>query len=285
MQPNDQSYKKVFESIWKIEKAVLETVDFDKATAEVVNIILIELGYINYGYDAIVLTMLDEKEKVLKRIAISNTKKAEEFLRATPIPFNDIVIPLWAVQNLSVRAINERKRFVTEDMSEVFVPAMDREWVESFQTSLGTKTAIVYPVIAKDKVLGTLIFSLSKLESQIKEEEWAILDSFVGAVGIALDNALLFKSVNSAAEQLKEANQKLQELDKLKDEFVSLASHELRTPMTIIKDYVSLMLEDKTLTEDNRQKLEKVHSSAQRWNREQWNLNQVILTFLSLRLM
>lgn len=265
MQPTDQSYKKVFESIWKIEKAVLETTDFEESTKKVVNIILTELGYINFGYEVIVLTLLDEKEKTLKRIAISNTQSAEKFLHATPVPFNDIVIPLWAVQNLSVRAINEKKMFVSENVSEVLVPAVDREWVDDFQTTLGIKTSIVYPIIAKDKILGTLIFSLSKAEMDIKEEEWAILESFVGAVGIALDNALLFKSLNDTTQKLKEANVRLEELDKLKDEFVSLASHELRTPMTVIKDYVSEILEEKQgLSEENQQRLEKIHNSAQR---------------------
>jgi len=35
----------------------------------------------------------------------------------------------------------------------------------------------------------------------------------------------------------------LQKLDKAKSEFISLASHQLRTPLTIIKGYVSMILE------------------------------------------
>lgn len=266
MQPTDQSYKKVFESIWKIEKAVLETVDFNEATKQVVNIILTELGYINYGYEAIVLTLLDEQNKTLRRIAISNTPAAEKYLREVPIPFNDIIIPLWAKENLLVKAVTERKRFVTDNVSDVFVPAIDREWVHTFVESLGIKTSIVYPIIAKDKILGAMIFTLSKPEMDIKEEEWEILESFVGAVGIALDNALLFESLNNTTEQLKQANIRLQELDKLKDEFVSLASHELRTPMTIIKDYVSEILNDNVdkPSEGTREKLTHVYTSVGR---------------------
>jgi len=44
---------------------------------------------------------------------------------------------------------------------------------------------------------------------------------------------------------LKIANQKLKELDKMKDDFVSVASHELRTPMTAIKSYLWLALAGK----------------------------------------
>lgn len=44
-------------------------------------------------------------------------------------------------------------------------------------------------------------------------------------------------------ERLSDANDKLKSLDKLKDEFISLASHELRTPMTTIKSYIWMVLQ------------------------------------------
>lgn len=230
--------KNTFEAIWAIEKVVLETTDFEEATHKVVNIVLTQLGYLKFGYQVIVLTLLDHKENTLRRIAISETEAAKKFLDASPIPFQEIRIPLSAEKNLSVQAIKERQTKITGDVSDVLYPALSTEWVKDFQEKLGIKTSIVFPVTAKDKVLGALIFSLNKDKSKISSEEWAILDSFVGAVGIALDNALLFQSLNITTAQLASANQRLQELDKLKDDFVSVASHELRTPMTAIKSYL-----------------------------------------------
>jgi signal transduction histidine kinase len=43
--------------------------------------------------------------------------------------------------------------------------------------------------------------------------------------------------------QEKLANEKLRELDVMKDEFVALVSHELRTPLTAIKGYTELVLD------------------------------------------
>ncbi|HUW21406.1 MAG TPA: ATP-binding protein [Candidatus Bathyarchaeia archaeon] len=51
------------------------------------------------------------------------------------------------------------------------------------------------------------------------------------------------KETEKLSQQIKKTNYKLKELSALKDEFVSVASHELRAPMTTIKGYISMILE------------------------------------------
>jgi signal transduction histidine kinase len=55
-----------------------------------------------------------------------------------------------------------------------------------------------------------------------------------------------------AHRQLRRQNDQLREADRLKDEFVALISHDLRTPLTSIMGYLELILDDKNLTEEQR---------------------------------
>jgi len=54
----------------------------------------------------------------------------------------------------------------------------------------------------------------------------------------------LMRELGHANDRLWVANEKLQELDKLKTEFVSMATHQLRAPLTAIKGYASMILEN-----------------------------------------
>ncbi|SDL68466.1 Na+/proline symporter [Franzmannia pantelleriensis] len=53
-------------------------------------------------------------------------------------------------------------------------------------------------------------------------------------------------------EELRAANERLRELDRLKDEFVAMVSHELRTPLTSIRAFAEILRDGQSLPDDKR---------------------------------
>ncbi len=74
------------------------------------------------------------------------------------------------------------------------------------------------------------------------------------------------EELENLSTQLATANDKLHALDKTKSEFISIASHQLRTPLTAIKGFISLLLEGTygQVADAQRPALEKVYISNER---------------------
>lgn len=71
------------------------------------------------------------------------------------------------------------------------------------------------------------------------------------------------------AHKLEQANTHLKDLDKMKDDFLSMASHELNTPLAAIEGYLSMMLEEgmgggKDLPPQTREYLNRIYTSSER---------------------
>ncbi|MDI5936388.1 sensor histidine kinase [Halomonas kalidii] len=54
-------------------------------------------------------------------------------------------------------------------------------------------------------------------------------------------------------EELRAANERLRELDRLKDEFVAMVSHELRTPLTSIRAFAEILRDGRDLPDEKRE--------------------------------
>lgn len=142
--------------------------------------------------------------------------------------------------------------------------------------------AIVAPVFpgttgGHKRALAYLILGPKKSGNMYTKEDLRIVDIISDELVIAIQNALRFEEiqgfaatlqtkVNEATSELKAANQKLKELDASKDEFISMASHQLRTPLTSVKGYLSMVLEGDAgkLTAMQRKLLTQSFNSSQR---------------------
>ena len=60
--------------------------------------------------------------------------------------------------------------------------------------------------------------------------------------------------LTAATRELKDANERLQELDRLKDDFMSSVTHELRTPLTSIRAFSEILYDDPRIGLADRQR-------------------------------
>ncbi|HLD51208.1 hypothetical protein A3K34_01185 [candidate division WWE3 bacterium RIFOXYC1_FULL_40_10] len=229
------------QSLWKLERLILDSLDFHTTTEQVVNSILTELNYLDPSYKVAVLALIDQENQVLKRVALSQTQEAKKTREVSNVPFEKIITPLSAKQNLCIKAMDENKTQITDYFPDILTPPISPENAIESQKNAGLKSSLIFPLQVRGKTIGIMIFSLTKNTSEIQEDEKELLGHFTDLVALAVQNSKLYSQLDRDSRELALANDKLQILDKTKDDFMSVASHELRTPMTIIKSYLWML--------------------------------------------
>jgi signal transduction histidine kinase len=117
---------------------------------------------------------------------------------------------------------------------------------------------------AKGSLTGMMIVGLEDAMPHL--DDIALIERLGEPTGIALFNRLLSDENKMVVEQLKQTNEKLKEIDEAKDEFISMASHQLRTPLTSMKGYVSMVLDGDagSITDSQKTLLQQAFNSSQR---------------------
>ena len=108
-------------------------------------------------------------------------------------------------------------------------------------SSMKLASLLVLPLRTRREMLGALVIAANDPERQMTDENLPLAEVLAERASLAIENAKLY------TEQV-EARRKVEDLSRLKDEFLSIASHELRTPVTSIKGYSQLA---KTLIREN----------------------------------
>ncbi len=127
------------------------------------------------------------------------------------------------------------------------------------------------------EVLGYLILGYRRSGNSYNDSDLRILEIIVNELVIAVQNALRLEEirhfnetlqgkVDDATHQLRHVNERLKQLDETKDEFITMASHQLRTPLTSVKGYLSMVLEGDAgkLNANQKKLLEQSFLSSQR---------------------
>lgn len=137
--------------------------------------------------------------------------------------------------------------------------------------------AMVVRISTHEGRVGYLILGDKKSGNDYANADIKLLGIIADELALGVQNALRFEEiqqfnatlqlkVENATRELRRTNEKLKALDEAKDEFISMASHQLRTPLTSVKGYMSMVLEGDVgkISSQQREMLEQAFSSSQR---------------------
>jgi signal transduction histidine kinase len=114
--------------------------------------------------------------------------------------------------------------------------------------------AVVVPLFVNKELTGLIVLGDKLSGEPYLQDDTNFLAALAPQAATALENARLYQEslefgnklkaeVERATHELAIANEQLRDLDKAKSEFLSVASHQLYTPLTALRGYLSMLRE------------------------------------------
>jgi PAS domain S-box-containing protein len=177
--------------------------------------------------------LVEEGKEHLMPVAIyhsdPDTRESRwQILRDNPIRIGD---PASVV---GLAAANGQPYLVKDGQMEGPVRHADRFSISSL---------IAVPMIARGEILGVLATSTINPPRQFTQADLQLATALADRAALAIENARLYEQERVLRQRLQALNRLIQEGNRRKSGFVTLVSHELKTPLTSMTGYIELLLE------------------------------------------
>jgi signal transduction histidine kinase len=131
---------------------------------------------------------------------------------------------------------------------DIFSKAKKKKLTDIQRLMTDIKAELCLPLIFKDKLIGLIILGKKRSDDAYTTQDIKLLETLANQAAIAIENARFYHQmeqiVAAQTKDLRTKNIRLRKLLKMRREFLNIASHQLRTPISIIKGHVSMLLED-----------------------------------------
>ena len=124
----------------------------------------------------------------------------------------------------------------------------------------GLRACLAVPLVRSGRALGALGMRSYDATATYSEDDAQMLSLFADQVAAALTTVEAFGRQRQAVEQLERLN-------RAKNEFVSIVSHEFRTPLTGIQGFSEMMRDEQLTMEEMREYAGDINKDVQRLNR------------------
>lgn len=196
----------------------------------------------NLGFELVGLFRINEEKNTLETLHVATSERFSKALNTSVININ------WDQDQINYAhaffdpIIKKHQLSYIEGMPVIW-NSLDVNVTSTIAQESHVRSTIAYPLIVEGKIIAILILCLNREYSKLIEYEKDSISSFINVITTALDKALLYQQLKITNSKLEDANSRLKELDQLKTEFISLATHQIRAPLTAIKGYISLIRE------------------------------------------
>ncbi len=235
----------------KLYQISLQSLDPVSLSAKVTESIRVHLNM-----EVVGVFQYDEDKDILVAFGFSRSERLTTALLEIGASLEHALIADASKHGIYKDVIGEKKPVVTAEYGDVWEGLADEHQLHAVAAKAHVQTVLLYPLVTEGRVIGVLFLGLNRSYDILNKFEKDSITSCIDVVAVALDKALLY-------EALSVANTKLQVLDKARAEFISIASHQLRTPPATLKWYMGALLSGDygPLEPDVRMTLEKAQAT------------------------
>lgn len=223
------------ESLYNLTSTVSQTPNPEKVLQAAVNAIPLDNELLGV---AVLLYETETKKLSIKATTQSElARKAEEIVGEFSNYELDLSNPTHR-SNILFQTIREGTPKEASNISDLLSPIVPKSQVDGLNRILRINHIAMYPLLARGEPLGAIVFFLKlNQDEKINEEKQQLYLTYSSQLSIALENALLFTKSQEISNNLREARQRERDM-------VDVMGHELRTPITIVRNALMSMIKD-----------------------------------------